>query len=171
MNISFIICTADPNQNSVETCINSITDLKIPNYEILVIGGEKNDNGIIFTENISFISFDESTRKAWATRKKNIAAKTARYTNLCIMHDYFSFDSNWYTGWANIHEYWDVGCNPIESVNGERLYSDWVTWDDPVLGKHFPLSYSESSKTKNQYINGAYFLVKKNFFLANPMNE
>jgi GT2 family glycosyltransferase len=56
-------------------------------------------------------------------------------------------------------------------IDGRRDYTDWTTYDHPLLGKQCPLPYLDWSCTKYQYINGGYFLVKKNFFINNPLDE
>lgn len=168
MNWSFIICTHDPNQDKLEDSIKTIIDLSIPFYEILVIGGLREKSHSF--HNTSFIPFDESANPGWITKKKNQAATFAKYDHLCILHDYYAFDKNWYVGWNSLDKDWDIGCNKIYLINGARDWTDWCLWDHPTKG-FGPLSYDEKMYTKNQYISGGFFCVKKDFFLANPLNE
>jgi hypothetical protein len=168
MNFSFIIFTNNPNIERIETCISTIKDLNIPNYEIIVVGGKHINKDIA---NVIFVDFDEEQQPGWITRKKNIGVSIAKYENLCILHDYFAFDSNWYTNWISFGNNWDVATNTIKGINGERIFTDWVTLDDPIYGKGHPLPYSDSSRTSTQYISGGFFLVKKQLMIDYPLNE
>lgn len=173
MNWTFIICTHDPNQERVDISIQTIEDLAIPNYEVIVIGGQRSNKSWP-NENVKFIDFNEKTRPGWTTKKKNEAAKLAKYENLCIFHDYFAFDFYWYEGWLEFEKQghrWNVACNQIKLINGAREWTDWITWDDPVYkkGKCFP--YDDWSRTRFQYVSGGYFCIKKDFFLSNPFSE
>jgi GT2 family glycosyltransferase len=170
MNFSFIICTHDPNADRVETCIDSIVNLKIPQYEILVVGGttQKNSNDFL-----KYISFDETIKKGWITKKKNIGAELSKYENLVILHDYFSFDYDWYENWisfSNEHN-WDIASNSIRGLNNQRIFTDWVTYDHLIHGQGLPLPYNDWTQVNKQYISGGYFLIKRSIFLENPLNE
>ena len=68
MNFSFGITTDYSNKDRIEEIIKSIENLKIPNYEIILIGNEIIEN----RENVTFIFFDESIKSSWITRKKNL---------------------------------------------------------------------------------------------------
>jgi len=175
-DFSFCIIT----DNSVEACerivhmAQSILDLNIPNYEILVIGGRGNN----FTSDISRFNmrkfdFDESIRRAWITKKKNTIVKKCKYENVVMMHDYFLFHKDWYVHYNKFFKEndYDVCCNPITMINGARDYTDWILWDHPEYRKQSTIPYSDWDKTKWQYISGGYFLIKKQFMIDNPFNE
>lgn len=153
----------------IHQIVDSIEFLKIPEYEILIIGGTGNK----INRKIKKIDFDETTKKTWLTKKKNDIIKHCNYENVVMFHDYFVFHPSWYENYKkffNQHDY-DICCNPILQETGVRDYTDWVTWDDPIYGRHGSLPYHDWSRTKNQYINGGYFIVKKNFLINNPFNE
>ena len=173
MEWTFIICTHNPNQERVDFCIKTIEDLQIDNYEIIVIGGNR-ESKKTKNANITFLDFDENVRPGWTTKKKNLAAKAAKFENLCIMHDYFALDYNWYNGWLQFQQEnhnWDIACNPIELINGARAWTDWLTLNDPKLGKATPIEYTDWSKISFQYVSGGYFCIKKTYFLNNPLSE
>lgn len=169
MNWSFIICTHDPNQEKIDSSICTIEDLRIPNYEIIVVGGKRHSP----LPNVRFLTFDETT-KGWLTKKKNDAAKIAKYENLCICHDYFAFDYEWYSGWlkrnTEIND-WQVASNQIKLINGARDWADWISWDHPEVAQGRGISYNDQSNTNKQFIAGHYFVVKKDFFLKNLLDE
>ena len=175
INFSFCIIT----DNSLEACkrisqiISTIREQNIPNYEVIVIGGLGNKfSGNM--ENVIKVDFDENIKAGWITKKKNKAAKLAKYENLVIMHDYFVLHQTWYQGFLNIKtkfEKCNLCLNPVLMLDGRREYTDWVTLDHPVLGMHRSLPYIDDSSIKYQYFSGGYFVVKKQFFLDNPLNE
>ena len=175
LDFSFCIIT----DNSSEAClrivevIKSIRNLNIENYEILVIGGEGN-KFIGSNKDLKKIDFDETQQRGWITKKKNDIAKIAKYDNLVIMHDYFVFHYNWYQGYLKIldrFENCDLCLNPVQMIDGRREFTDWVTYDHPVYGLHGSVPYVDESNVKHQYFSGGYFVVKKDFFLANPLDE
>lgn len=173
MKWTFIICTHNPNQERIDASLLSIDDLEIPEYEVIVIGGNRNKK-TWNNENIKFVDFDEDTRPGWITRKKNIAAGMAKYDNLCILHDYFAFDYEWYTGWLKFEKEghsWNVACTPVKLINGARGWTDWITWDDPIYKKSKCFPYEDWSRNKYQYVSGGYFCIKKDFFLKNLLSE
>ena len=59
------------NSSNLSESINSIINLEIPqtNFEIIIVGGENIFGHLPF---ITHISFDESIKNGWITRKKNI---------------------------------------------------------------------------------------------------
>lgn len=170
MNWSFIICTHDPNQERIDVIISTIQDLRIPCYEIVVVGGTRLNT----IPNVNFVSFDETTKPGWITKKKNLGCQIASFENLCIFHDYFIFDYNWYSGWLKFNNQqpdWDITCTPIKLVNGARDYTDWIMYQHPELGKLVPVDYSDYSKLEYQYVSGGYFCVKKKFLVDNLLPE
>ena len=66
MDFTFGIITTSSNKNRVLNIIQSIENENIPNYEIIIIGGDK-----IEGRNVKHIEFDETIKKMWITKKKN----------------------------------------------------------------------------------------------------
>jgi len=152
-----IITTGNPR---VPTIIKSIKD-NVPNPEIIVVGGEP-------INNVKHIPFNETEKTAWITRKKNIITQEASYENIVYLHDYLVLRKGWYEGFLRMGACWDVCMNVITNQDGTR-YRDWVTWDDPkVKMKRVDYSYT---KTQLMYISGAYWVAKKSFMEANPLDE
>ena len=83
----------------VISILNSISSLNIPKekFEIIIVGG--NNVGNLVLDNIKIIDFDESIKKAWITKKKNIIIDESKFENIAIVHDYVFFDKNWYEGY------------------------------------------------------------------------
>ena len=165
MDFSFLICSINSNKEYHKTIIESIESQNIPNYEIISIGCE--------IPGARFIEFDETIRNGWITKKKNILAKEAKYDNLVLMHDYIMLNHNWYENYKYFEDF-NVCMNPIFNYDYSR-FRDWCLWaldvDKYLYNREFLLPYQEKSLSKLMYISGAYFLVKKQFILDNPLNE
>lgn len=192
MNFTFGIITDGNNHNRVGDIIQSIDNLKIPNYEILIVGGSTQwpSGGGVW-----FLPFDESAKpegwiskiepyeaksksQGWITKKKNYITGLAQYENIVYVHDYITFHCGWYEGWLQFGNDFDVATNCISTLEGYR-HSDWVV--DPVkLWKLYPelkekfwdlsLPY-DVNFTPVQFISGNYWVAKRNFMLENPLNE
>lgn len=167
MKFSFCITSLYENVNRLRESVQSIIDLKISNFEILVIGNNNN----ITLSGTQQIYFDEDQKSGWITKKKNILINESKFDNIVLMHDYFIFDSEWYKQYLDFGEDWDVCSNSQLLINGKRHFTDWVTWDDPMYSRYTSLNYDDWSRTKNMYQSGGYMLVKKSFMKKFPWNE
>ena len=66
MNFTFGIITSKKDAlNSLSSIIDSIKNLNIPNYEIIIIGGDEDYK----SQNTSIYSFEENPNGWWITRK------------------------------------------------------------------------------------------------------
>lgn len=144
--------------------VESIQVQNISNYEIILIG-DLSFVSHINGPNIKKVHFNESIRPLWITKKKNIIANLSKYDNISIHHDYVKLDKNWYKEFNNFDDDWDVCMTRIQNKNGNR-FRDWVTWDPIEF-----VDYKDNSKTKNMYVSGTYFCIKKNYFMQNPLDE
>jgi len=168
MKLTFGISTLYTHKGMKES-IESIQAQGIPetDYEILIIGPEhRAPEG-----NINYIYFDESERKGWITRKKNILAEEARFDNVIICNDYFVFQTDFYKNWVEFGEDWDVASNAQQFYNGQRCYLDWVTLDHPNYPQWTQVPYTNWSITQYMYQNGCYMVVKKDTMRRFPFNE
>jgi hypothetical protein len=120
MNFTFGIIT---NNNIVNLykIIDSIELQNIPNYEIIIVGCNKN----LKKKNCTCIHFDETIYPGWITKKKNILTHNAKYENVVYMHDYIVLDKNWYNGYLRYGNNFDIIINPIQNLDGSR-FRDWV---------------------------------------------
>ena len=164
MNFTFGIVTLYENTKQIEEVIQSIDALNIPNYEILLIG-PKNEQ---FKD---AIEFDENVKQGWITRKKNVLVDSAKYDNVVVMHDYYTFDGDWYKNFLEFGDDWDVCSNAQLLINGKRHFTDWVIWDSPVFPRYSAIPYHDWSQTRCMYQSGGYMIVKKDFYKKFPMNE
>jgi hypothetical protein len=154
MKFSFGILTLYENTEQIQGVIDSIKALNILDHEILLIG-PKND------QFKNTIEFDETQKEGWITRTKNVV----------VMHDYYTFDSDWYKNFVEFGDDWDVCSNAQLLINGNRHFTDWVTWDSPIFPRYTAMSYDDWSHTRCMYQSGGYMIVKKDFYKKFPMNE
>jgi hypothetical protein len=167
MNFTFAITTDYSNMEQIYEVFDSIRELNIPNYEILIIGDKHfNDD-----PDVRYIHFDDTQKKGWVTRKKNILCQEAKYENVVLMHDYYVFDKDWYKSYLKFGNDWDICSNAQLMQNGKRHFTDWVTWDCSLYPRYTSLPYDEWQLTHYMYQSGGYMLVKKQLMLDNPFNE
>lgn len=167
MTLTFGIMTTYDNIPRLTEVVDSIHALKIPHYEILIAGSyNKFDPNIVPDLDCRHILSD-----GWLPKKKNLVARNANNDTLCLLHDYYVFDPRWYKAYVDFGDDWDVCSNPQFLIDGSRHATDWVVWSSPIYPRYWSLPYEDWSHTKYQYCSGGYFLVKRDFLRANPINE
>ena len=167
---TFGIVTGYQDTERLTKIIKNIISLSIPEFEILIIGGDRNDY-LYEHENVRFIDFDESIKPLWITRKKNLLCQEAKYENVVLMHDYHVFDSDWYKNFKLFGTDWDICSCPQYLITGARNPMDWSLWDKPGHGRAWSLDYNDWTQTQYMYISGGFFIVKKYVILEEPLNE
>lgn len=169
MDFTFGIITND-SSNTIPI-IHSIKKLRIPNYEIIIVGGQP-----ISSENVTHIPFDESIKQAWITKKKNIICNMAKYENIVLLHDYIIFSADWYTGFLAFSSNYDICITKIENHDGSR-FRDYTIYpcgaENPFHSRALiPYNYPASEKlSKIMYISGSYYIIKKHVALQFPLDE
>jgi hypothetical protein len=161
MNFTFGIITAGSDP-TISTIATTIRELCIPNYEIIVVG-----NCNLKANDIKVLDFDESKKRSWITKKKNMITEAASYENIVYLHDYIAFDKDWYKGFKLFGNDFKVVTNIILDSKGNR-FRDWVV---EYKGEVRFIPYDVTDLSRFMYISGAYFVAKKDFMLANPLNE
>lgn len=145
VSISFGICVGpDYNEEWLQNLVGSIVNQNIPNYEIILVCS--NQNGCV--EKLTDRTWAQSNTikilesDGWLPHKKNLIAKTAKYDILCIVHDYYLFDEEWYDGLKecietkqHYQERWDIlSAFVLRGEDGLRG-PDWVV--NPFHMKNF----------------------------------
>ncbi len=102
------------------------------------------------------------------THKKNLGVKLAQYDKVVLCHDYLLFQAGWKAAWDNFGDDFDVASNQVLRQDGTRLL-DWTVCDYPDLG--FALLPYSKHANDYQYVSGSYFVVKRDFYLANPLDD
>lgn len=179
MKFTFGIITGG-NDDSVNKVIDSIEKQNIPEYEIIIVGGNPIDR-----KSTVHIDFDENIKPKWITKKKNLITEHARYENIVYLHDYILLGEGWYNGFLEIGDDFDICMNVVINTDGTR-FRDWTLWaelepmkdglsneDVDYIGsnRHFLLPYDVDYMTKYQYISGSYWVAKKQVMLENPLDE
>jgi hypothetical protein len=167
---TFGIITGYQDSERLKNIIDNIISLNIPEFEILIVGGNRGDFFVDYPQ-VKFIDFDESQKPLWITKKKNIIANLAMYENIVIMHDYHVFENDWYVNFKSFGTDWDICSCPQYLITGARNPMDWSLWDKPGHGRAWSLEYDDWSQTQYMYISGGFFIVKKHVLLEEPLNE
>jgi glycosyltransferase involved in cell wall biosynthesis len=173
MNFTFGIITVSNENNFIDSIIDSIERQNIPNYEIIVVGDFKTNRN--FTR---VIKFDETIKKNWITRKKNIITNEAKYDNIVYLHDYIKFNDNWYKGQLISGDNFQVRVDRTLNLDGTRA-GDWLLcmWGDNVVANIVGstlsclLPYSIKNLSRHMYISCAYYIAKKNVMEEFPWDE
>jgi hypothetical protein len=168
MKLTFGIMTTYDNIFQLNQVIDSIVNLEIPDVEIIV-AGSYNDNDWHDVRPIA----KHILTHGWTPVKKNLVAKVAQHDMLCLLHDYYLFDLDWFKKWKEFDSFndWEIATNPQYLINGVRHFTDWVVWDHPNLPRYTSLRYDDWSHTKYQYVSGGFFLVRRDFLRAYPFDE
>jgi hypothetical protein len=166
MDFSFCIATLPMTHKFLPQIIHSIESLNIPNYEILICG----TNVSVEIPNVRWIQVPLNTS---LSNKKTKMVEEAKYENLVILHDYVSFDDDWYTGFLKFQEEtkgeWDVAMCKIKNIDGTRGI-DWMGLpNDTKYGNVlFPYEYSNP---KGMYVPGQFWVAKKSLMLKYPLDK
>lgn len=166
--ISFVILTDGSADARLTEIIDSIEVNAIPEYEVLIIGG---DTTTIDRNHTIHIPFDESSSsRPWITRKKNIGTARAANEVIVYLHDYHVFDASWYAALVEFGMDWEIQMNQILMINGYRMF-DWLTYDHPEAPCHTPIPYHRHDLIPYQYISGGYWIAKRSLMMSEPLNE
>lgn len=193
--ITFGIVTDGKNLEQLYNLVESIRLQNIPleQYEIVIIGGR--DLIQDPWKDIRYIPFDEDQRPGHITRKKNIVVNTSNFSYICLLHDYFLLDKDWYPGLQRFNKengFWQISTNRIVTLEGGR-HSDWtvnpnlmdqfLSRNKEALGiicEAYPrsnpkyvvgLPYEEKGFNKIQYISGGYMFTEDFVLKEYPLDE
>jgi hypothetical protein len=180
MKITFgIITNADGGVNDyLKQSIESIVALNIPEYEIIVVGNEKQLSNSF--SNIKIIDFNESIKPMWITKKKNLITEHAKYDNIIYSHDYIVYNKDFYSGFVQYGENFKACMVRLENPDGSR-FRDWVMFPDNYssamrqltkMHEHETLlPYEETRMSKFQYFSGSWWVAKKDIMKELPLDE
>jgi len=177
MEFTFGIITDGQSDGNLAKIVDSIRVMCIPKYEIIIVG----NTSLRFlsgASHIDIIPFDESKPK-WITRKKNLICQLAKFENVVLLHDYVVFHADWYTGFLQFGNSFDVCINRILNLDGSRfrdylLFSPYMRSIDSGFGSQCLLPYDFKLTpmiARLAYISGAYYVVKKDVALRYPLDE
>tara|TARA_B100001057_G_C22853779_1_gene951978 strand:- start:2085 stop:2783 length:699 start_codon:yes stop_codon:yes gene_type:complete len=176
VNFSFGIITSGQNEELIKKIINSIIIQQIDNFEIIIVGGNNSD--YFNAANIIHIPFDESLKKGWITRKKNLITQSSKFENIVYMHDYIILENGWYEGFIKFGNNFKIVTNKIYNLDNSR-FRDWTLWNESdnleIVGRKVDLNlllpYFVTSLSNKMYISGAYWVAKKSVMSKYELNE
>jgi GT2 family glycosyltransferase len=187
MNWTFGIVTAGKSPY-IKDVIQSIRDYAPKDHEIIVVGGDEYRSKISSAQDFipsngadTWIPFDETVKKGWISKKKNIIAQHASNENICLLHDYVALVGGWAQGALKFGDDWNTCTNRILNKDGHR-FRDWCIIDNDGGGGYridnapLPptarlLTYDHPGIPRWQYYSGAYFCVKRRVLRDVPIDE
>jgi len=152
MGITFGIITNGARPEKLWRQVQSIHDLNVPEYEIL-IAGQLPDNPIRFDyEYLPTIA----AKLGQLGRMRNLICEHAKYDTICITDDDILFKDDFYIGLQRYGNNYDILCTKLLNPDGSRNW-DWVTKG----GKrgHVLLEYWEDDP--KVYCTGGRIILKK----------
>lgn len=174
IGISFIIITSGTNDKEVQLVVDSIDNLNIPNFEIVIVGGLSTT---LTGRNIIHVPFDETIKPVpWTTRKKNLGVQASKYNTVVIQHDYYAYDSNWYEEYIKFGEDWDICVQQTITLpeQGNARANGWR--GGPIPGyPEIPYSmtipWDIDCFVPYMAIQGSFWVAKKHVMLEQPLDE
>jgi hypothetical protein len=162
---SFGIVTNGDRIEWLRRSLQSIRKQKIPNYEIIICGKYIDP----LKKDIVYIPFNLRDNEGWITKKKNIIVDTAKYENICLIHDRAIFSEDWYLKmkvYGNCFEY----LTNKQFFRDKRAY-DWTTLGGPpgTMYKMELLDYHDWDKWT--LIGGLEIISKKSILSKIRFNE
>jgi hypothetical protein len=173
--ISFAIVTDGKSDHHLNKTVNSILDLALESFEILIVGKSDFQDPLV-----RCVPFDESVKEGWITRKKNLAVSQSTGDIAVILHDYMQVNQDWTH--SNVQSFinstWDVAMCRITNPDGSR-WVDWTLWARNSVGIRWWFNrtlanlvpYKVKKLTRFMYVGGAVMIVRKEFMLKNPLDE
>jgi len=166
------------NGGDLRYVIHSIRELRIPTYEIVIVGNHLQNYDV--GTDVRQFPFDESIKTGWITRKKNMIYQEAKYENLAMLHDYIYIHPDFYTGFLKFGNDWEFCVTQVKNLDGTRyrdyaLFPYYPWWK--TLGMEcnkFLLPYwmpNDIRLNRFVYVSGSFYCIKKQTALRFPLNE
>ena len=173
MEFTFGIITSGAEDDSINQIIDSIEKQNIPTYEIIIVGNSK-----VSRNKTRIVQFNDEVIPKWITRKKNIITNIAKFENIVYLHDYVIFTDDWYKGFLEFGNDFDLCMTKITN-HDETRYRDWCIcmWDNPTImeiagpNRKCILPYDDNRFKKHMYFSGTYWVSKKKIMREFPLNE
>jgi len=174
LDITFGIVTNGDSTENLDTVIDSIFALQIPNFEIIIIGNVN----LPHADKIRIITFDEKIMPGWITKKKNLITHYSNFDFIVYLHDYYVFDAGWFEQVLAFGEDFDISMHQILNSDGSR-YHDWALWvkNDSFMdyfverSRSALIPYNWSNFVDYMYIPGGYWFAKKEIMQKYPLNQ
>ncbi len=166
---TFGMVTNGVRRDFIGKSIESIRNLKIPNYEIIICGTYSGK----IEKDMKYVEFKKRDDRGWITRKKNLIAEKAMFSNLCIFHDRIIFNKDWYTGMKKYGNNFEV-LTCIQKLSDGMRAGDWLStnaqYADPgFMYKIEELDYRDWNRYA--YVAGQMTIIKKYVWEEESWNE
>ena len=173
MNFTFGIVTAGDMEDRIRAIVDSIIAQQIPTYEILIVGDCKaTDLG----DKVTILPFDETVKRGWLTRKKNLICQRAAYETVVLLHDYIRLEPGWYEGFLRFGDNFQICVTPVLTHTAGR-FRDFTLYPwglEAPFQERCLIPYTANipdHSRKLLYISGAYYIIKRNTSLQEPLDE
>ena len=172
MDISFIIITGGQKPDHVKRLVFSITNQKIKNFEVIIVGKVDNLSIDLFSVGLSspktnVIKTIEANQAASESRlgvMRNLGCKHAAFDNFVILDDDLLLTKDWYKNLLKFNESsenYDILTCQVRVPDGGR-YWDHACYQSPQYG-HVTLEAHEDDD--HLYMSGGCsWLMKKHVF-------
>ena len=150
LNISFGIITNGERPKKLKKQIDSIFQLRIPEFEITICGHLQR-----IPDGIKYIEDKYAAENGKLGRMRNLLCRNSRYDILVITDDDMLFAKDFYTELQHYGMDFEILCTRILNPDGSR-YWDWA---ENSSRTHRLLDYHEISK--DVYVTGGRCILKK----------
>ena len=188
---SFCIPVGPEDPVFLNACVERILQLKLPQYEIILCGTPH--PGFRYFDQVRIVGQEITAPPVHITRKKNALVESARFANLCIIHDRVLLPLNFYDvvcGFGDLYpfcgfqsfyfadkyhllprKYSDF--NTIEQDLSRELDIHSVTRQDTALISKLFYCYQHPARSQfgHDYLTGSLYLCKKSVWQFCPQNE
>lgn len=158
---TFGIPVGPGDASMLNTLVSRIKKLGIPKYEIILCGNP--GEGFQYAQDVDIVGENIPAPPVHITRKKNLLADSAKYKNLCILHDRVLLPENFYEAAKKFGDHFSF--YTFHSVYFmDKLGMQPVRYSDYNNLKNDPASVGLARNDSNyKYINS-----RSDFIYANP---
>jgi hypothetical protein len=171
---SFGIVSDGRKNDRILAIINQIKQFSIPNFEVVVCGPSPASDLPSFVKVLddSDLYFDS---RIPISKKKNRIIDNAKYNNLVLFHDRFSFPEDWYKNILKQGNYFDGFCiRIVDEETKKHRVQDWIStslyhYEFKKLFHNKPiLAYDKW--VPNWNVNGGFMIIKKHLISRVKLN-
>ncbi|MBE4916839.1 hypothetical protein INF70_21820, partial [Enterobacter cloacae complex sp. P4RS] len=188
---SFCIPTGGNSAAQLNCCVERILSLGIPQSEIILCGEPGDD--FRFWNEVRIVGKDITGMPVPISRKKNILAQNANYSNLCILHDrvllphefmqamtrfgddfpFIAFQSFWFA------DYWRASPRRYSDFCVGQFIPSVLYGETRLQRQHLPefermrhvAQHPERAAFGSEYLTGSLYICKRSLWRAVPQNE
>jgi GT2 family glycosyltransferase len=166
---TFGLLTMGTRDDGVKEFISSIRKYCRDEYEIIVT--TPSEIPWLKTENdVRQIVFSEKDDLGWITRKKNLICREARYSDIVICHDRFSFTASFFQWAARSGFAYGLAAPRLILPSGKRAL-DWAVVSSENLVWSFGGLLDYRAYSRYAYVPGGVTIIRKRFWSQFPWNE